>query len=65
MDVQGAHIFKVDAVDARRDLHVVAHTGRGCDVVDVLGNLEETAAVAYAELLHGGADRQADGGAAA
>ena len=65
VDVVGADELEVDAVDLRGDLHVVAHARLGHDVVDALGDLEHAAAVAHAELLHGGRDRKADGRAPA
>ena len=51
VDVLRAHVFEVDAVYARRHLHVVAHAGLGGDVVDVLRDLEDAAAVAHAEFF--------------
>ena len=43
--VLGADVFQIDAVDLRRHLHVVLHTRHCFDVVDAVGNLEQTAAV--------------------
>ena len=40
-----ADVFKVDAVDLRRYLHVVLHARHGLDVVDAIGDLEQSTAV--------------------
>ena len=65
MHVLGAHVFQIDAVDLRRHLHVVLHARYGFDVVDAVGNLEQTAAIVYPEVLHGLRDGKADGRASA
>ena len=59
--VLGADEFEVDAVDLGGYLHVVTHARLCHDVVDTGRYLEDAAPVAYAELLHGGRDGQADG----
>jgi len=41
------------------------HARYGLDVVDAVGNLEQTAAVVYPEVLHGLCDGEADGRAPA
>ena len=61
MYVLGADVFQIDAVDLRRHLHVVLHTRYGLDVVDAVGNLEQTAAVVYSEVLHSLRDGETDG----
>ena len=65
MDVFRAHVFQVNAVDLRRDLHVMVHARFGHYVVDSGRNLKYTAAVVNAQPFHGGGDGQADGGVAA
>ena len=65
MNVLRAHVFQIDAVDLRRHLHVMPHARYGLDVVDAVGNLEQTAAVVYPEVLHGLCDGEADGRAPA
>ena len=65
MNVLRAHVFQIDAVDFRRHLHVVLHARYGLDVVDAVGNLEQTAAVVYPEVFHGLRNGEADGRASA
>ena len=65
MNVLRADVFQIDAVDLRRHLHVMLHARYGLDVVDAVGNLEQTAAVVYPEVLHGLCDGEADGRAPA
>ena len=61
VDVLRCDEAQVDAVDLGADLHVVAHARLDDQVVDAGRYLEEAAAVAYAQLLHGGGDGQTDG----
>ena len=65
MNVLRTHVFQIDAVDFRRHLHVVLHARYGLDAVDAVGNLEQTAAVVYPEVLHSLCDGEADGRAPA
>ena len=65
MHVLGADVFQIDTVDLRRYFHVVLHARYGFDVVDAIGNFEQTAAIAYPEVLHGLCDGEADGRASA
>ena len=61
VDVLRCEVGEVDAVDIRRTLDVERHARRGHDVVDVGWDLEDAAAVAHTERLHGGRDGKADG----
>ena len=63
--VLGADVFQIDTVDFRRHLHVMLHAWYGRDVVDAIGNFEQTAAIVYPEVLHGLRDGKADGRASA
>ena len=65
MNVLRTHVFQIDAVDLRRHLHIVLHARYGLDVVDAVGNLEQTAAVMYPEVFHGLRDSETDGRAPA
>ena len=65
MHVLGADVFQIDTVDFRRHLHVMLHAWYGRDVVDAIGNFEQTAAIVYPEVLHGLRDGKADGRASA
>ena len=65
MNVLRTDVFQVDTVDLRRHLHVVLHARYGLDVVDAIGNLEQTAAVVDAEVFHSLRDGEADGRAPA
>ena len=65
MHVLRTHVFQIDTVDLSRHLHVVLHARYGLDVVDAVGNFEQTAAVVYPEVLHGLRDGEADGRAPA
>ena len=62
MDVLGREEPQVESVDLRGDLHVAPHARRGHLVVYAVGNLEDAAAVAHPERLHGRGDGEADGG---
>ena len=65
MNVLRADVFQIDAVDLRRHFHVVLHAWHGLDVVDAIGDLEQSAAVMYPEVLHGLRDGETDGRASA
>ena len=65
MDVVGAYIAQVDAIDARRHLHIAPHARHGLDVLDPARDLEDAAAVAHAERFHGRRYGEADGRIAA
>ena len=61
VDVLRREVPEVEGVDLRGNLHVAPHARAGHLVVDVIGNLEDPAAVAHAERLHCGGYGQADG----
>ena len=65
MHVLGADVFQIDTVNLRRHLHVVLHARYGLDVVDAVGNFEQTAAIVYPQVLHGLCDGETDGRAPA
>ena len=52
---------QIDAIDLGGALHVESHARLRLEVFDALGNLENAAPVAHAELFHGGRYRKADG----
>ena len=61
VDVFRGNPAQVDRIDVTRALHVERHSRRHHHVVDGLGDLEDAAAVAHAQRLHGRRDRKADG----
>ena len=61
VDVLRGDVSDIDAVDLRRVIDVLLHPWRRHDVIDPLGDLEDAAAVAHAQRLHGRRDRQTDG----
>ena len=61
MNILFGNIFQVNTVNLSCIINIMLHSGRSCNIRNILWDLKDPAAVVHAQLLHGRCDSQADG----